>query len=70
MLCTNIMDCVAIVTNGTDEKPSDGGLSPQERKIIERILLELYCQYEPSLPFREVVNPDVSLVVNVGGVYA
>jgi len=54
------MDCVAAVANGTDEKPPVGGLSPQERKIMERILLELYCQYDPSIPFREAVNPEVS----------
>jgi len=31
-------------------------LSPKEKKIAERLILELYCQYEPSLPFREVIG--------------
>lgn len=31
-----------------------GGLSPNELKIIQRICLELYCQYEQSLPLREM----------------
>ncbi|KAI5630738.1 bromodomain-containing protein [Phthorimaea operculella] len=35
--------------------PPGGGLSPRMRKIIERVTLELYCQYEPSLAFREPV---------------
>ncbi|KAJ2941124.1 hypothetical protein O0L34_g10359 [Tuta absoluta] len=38
--------------------PPGGGLSPRMRKIIERVTLELYCQYEPSLAFREPVPTD------------
>lgn len=30
------------------------GLTPNELKIMQRILLELYCQYDHSLPFREL----------------
>lgn len=30
------------------------GLSSSELKIAQRILLELYCQYDHSLPFREL----------------
>ncbi|GBP83520.1 E3 ubiquitin-protein ligase TRIM33 [Eumeta japonica] len=30
-----------------------GGLTARQQKIMERITLELYCQYETSLPFRE-----------------
>lgn len=33
------------------------GLSPAELKRLQRICLELYCQYEISLPFREM-EPD------------
>lgn len=32
----------------------DSGLSSNELKIIQRICLELYCQYEQSLPIREM----------------
>lgn len=53
------MDCVAAVSSGTEEKPPEGGLTPKERKIMERMLLELYCQYDPSLHFRDVVSPEV-----------
>lgn len=38
----------------------EGELSPKEKKIAERIVLELYCQYELSLPFREVIGPEVN----------
>lgn len=37
----------------------DGELSLKERKIVERLVLELYCQYDPSLPFREIIGPEV-----------
>lgn len=30
------------------------GLSSAELKRVQRICLELYCQYETSLPFREL----------------
>lgn len=61
MLCTNIMDHVNAVRNATDERV-EGQLSPKERIIMERMLLELYCQYDPSLPFREVVSPEVNII--------
>lgn len=32
----------------------DSGLTANELKIIQRICLELYCQYEQSLPIREM----------------
>lgn len=63
MLCTNISDCVSIVNNGTDEKRPGEGLTVREQTIMEKILLELYCQYEQSLPFRELINPDVRCYV-------
>lgn len=34
----------------------EGALSARERKIAERLILELYCQYEQSLPFREIIG--------------
>lgn len=39
-----------------ERKP--GELSVKEKKISERIVLELYCQYELSLPFRELIGPE------------
>lgn len=41
----------------------DGELSLKEKKIAERLVLELYCQYDPSLPFREVIGPEVSEIL-------
>lgn len=60
MLCTNVLD----YTDKSDE-PSSGekrasGMSPKELRIAQRIVLELYCQYEQSLPFREVVSSEVT----------
>lgn len=43
----------------------DGELSLKERKIAERLVLELYCQYDPSLPFREIIGPEVSIYITV-----
>lgn len=40
----------------------DGELSQREKKIAERLVLELYCQYETSLPFREIIGPEVSFL--------
>lgn len=57
MLCTNILDC-------SEDPPASAkrpnSLSPEELRIAQRIVLELYCQYEQSLPFREVVSPEVN----------
>lgn len=65
MLCTNIMECVSLINSENNEKSTESGLSLNERKVMERMLLELYCQYDPSIPFREVVNPEVSLILNL-----
>ena len=57
MLCTNVLDC-------SDDPPSEkrpNGMSAKELRIAQRIVLELYCQYEQSLPFREVVSSEVNL---------
>lgn len=35
-------------------------MSVKELRIAQRIVLELYCQYEQSLPFREVVSSEVN----------
>ncbi|XP_018326695.1 E3 ubiquitin-protein ligase TRIM33 [Agrilus planipennis] len=51
LLCTNIADL-------PPGEIKEGELETRQRKILERIVLELYCQYEPSLPFREVIGPE------------
>ncbi|XP_055610596.1 E3 ubiquitin-protein ligase TRIM33-like isoform X2 [Uranotaenia lowii] len=35
------------------------GISPRDLKILQRILLELFCQYETSMPFRHL-EPDTN----------
>ncbi|XP_014247259.1 E3 ubiquitin-protein ligase TRIM33 isoform X2 [Cimex lectularius] len=39
-------------------KSTGDSLSPEEKKICQRILLELYCQYDSSIHFREPIPPD------------
>jgi len=39
-------------------------MNPKELRIAQRIVLELYCQYEQSLPFREVVSSEVDTTRN------
>ncbi|XP_012224191.1 E3 ubiquitin-protein ligase TRIM33 [Linepithema humile] len=56
MLCTNVLDCSDDVSSS--EKKSTG-MSTKELRIAQRIVLELYCQYEQSLPFREVVSSEI-----------
>lgn len=59
MLCTNVLDC-------TEDPPEDkrsNTMSPKDLRIAQRIILELYCQYEQSLPFREVVSREVFIQI-------
>lgn len=56
LLCVNFANMPESVFDG---ERKEGELSPREKKISERIVLELYCQYELSLPFREVIGPEV-----------
>lgn len=55
MLCTNVLDCSE--DPPVEKRPNT--LSPKDLRVAQRIVLELYCQYEQSLPFREVVSPEV-----------
>ncbi|XP_071645605.1 E3 ubiquitin-protein ligase TRIM33 isoform X3 [Temnothorax longispinosus] len=57
MLCTNVLDCSDDVSS-SEKRPS--GMSAKELRIAQRIVLELYCQYEQSLPFREVVSSEIT----------
>eukprot|EP00099_Drosophila_melanogaster_P003761 NP_001163665.1 bonus, isoform B [Drosophila melanogaster] len=54
LLCVNIKELTK--TEGS-EKSSSGELSALELRILQRICLELYCQYEQSLNFREPESP-------------
>lgn len=56
MLCTNVLDCSDDTASG-EKRPNS--MSAKELRIAQRIVLELYCQYEQSLPFREVVSSEV-----------
>lgn len=55
LLCMNFAD----IPESILAEKKEGELSLKERKIAERLVLELYCQYDPSLPFREVIGPEV-----------
>ncbi|KAF5308881.1 hypothetical protein FQR65_LT00581 [Abscondita terminalis] len=52
LLCMNFADIPDIPVG--ERKGNE--LTPKERKIAERLILELYCQYEQSLPFREIIG--------------
>ncbi|KAJ8721128.1 hypothetical protein PYW08_006593 [Mythimna loreyi] len=56
LLCVNFAELAW--GPAADAAPPGGGLAPRSQKLVERLTLELYCQYEPSLPFREPVPPD------------
>lgn len=57
MLCTNVLDCSEDISNN-EKRPN--GMNSKELRIAQRIVLELYCQYEQSLPFREIVSSEVN----------
>lgn len=45
-----------------EEEPQAGGaLTARQQKLMERVTLELYCQYELSLPLREAAPDRASL---------
>lgn len=54
LLCMNFAD----IPDSLMSERKDGELSQREKKIAERLVLELYCQYETSLPFREIIGPE------------
>ncbi|XP_044253927.1 E3 ubiquitin-protein ligase TRIM33 isoform X2 [Tribolium madens] len=54
LLCTNFAD----FSDEVSSEKKEGELCFKDKKIAERIVLELYCQYDPSLPFREVIGPE------------
>jgi hypothetical protein len=58
LLCTNLKEIIDAPPSPAAERRGRG-LSHRDQKLAERIVLELYCQYEPSLHFRETVGPEV-----------
>ncbi|KOB72470.1 Transcription intermediary factor 1-alpha [Operophtera brumata] len=54
LLCVNFAE----LPPALGEEAPDGGLPPRLQKLVERVTLELYCQYELSLAFREPVPPE------------
>ncbi|XP_076622856.1 E3 ubiquitin-protein ligase TRIM33 [Colletes latitarsis] len=55
MLCTNVLDC----SDDSSGEKRPNMMNTKELRIAQRIVLELYCQYEQSLPFREVVSNEI-----------
>lgn len=59
MLCTDI-DSLQLL-DGNDREKRKMGLTTRDTKVAQRILLELYCNYEASQPFRDLVDREVRL---------
>ncbi|XP_068214823.1 E3 ubiquitin-protein ligase TRIM33-like isoform X2 [Palaemon carinicauda] len=57
MLCTD-MDSLQFL-EPSDKGKRKMGLASRDIKIAQRILLELYCNYEASQPFRELVDREL-----------
>lgn len=55
LLCYNFAD---LPPEPTGEK-RNVGITPLELKILQRIILELFCQYETSMPFRHL-EPEIN----------
>lgn len=64
LLCLNFND--QPMENSVGEKRT-GEMSNRDFKIMQRILLEMYCQYDHSLAFREpepITNEDFYNLIN------
>jgi len=61
LLCSDVANLVPPEEEMVKRKH---GLAFNERKVAERVLLELYCQYDISLHFREV------LIHNIHQIYS
>ncbi|KAL0273288.1 UNVERIFIED_CONTAM: hypothetical protein PYX00_005994 [Menopon gallinae] len=57
LLCTDVANLVPPEDETGKRKR---GLSYSDRKLAERVVLELYCQYESSIHFRDLPPPDDS----------
>ncbi|XP_042240001.1 transcription intermediary factor 1-alpha-like isoform X2 [Homarus americanus] len=58
MLCTDL-DNLQLFDNNDNSKRRLG-LTTRDVKVAQRILLELYCNYEASQPFRELVDRELT----------
>ncbi|XP_039295155.1 E3 ubiquitin-protein ligase TRIM33 isoform X3 [Nilaparvata lugens] len=58
LLCTDMVPLSNKVAEAGVKRKASTALTSEEQKLVERILLELYCQYDPSLHFREIVSPE------------
>lgn len=56
LLCYNFAD---VPPEPTGEKRNIG-ITPLELKILQRIVLELFCQYETSMPFRHLLDMETN----------
>lgn len=53
--------CVNFAELPEEEAQAGGALTPRQQKLMERVTLELYCQYELSLSLREAAPERPSL---------
>lgn len=60
MMCSDIDAISPVVADDGQDKKRKLGLTERELKIAQRILMELYCNYEASQPFRELVDREVN----------
>ncbi|XP_069984080.1 E3 ubiquitin-protein ligase TRIM33 isoform X5 [Penaeus vannamei] len=58
MLCTDLDNLDTFDSN--DKSKRKLGLASRDIKVAQRILLELYCNYEASQPFRELVDRELT----------
>ncbi|KAG0718265.1 E3 ubiquitin-protein ligase TRIM33 [Chionoecetes opilio] len=58
MLCTDIDNLQLF--DSSDKAKRKLGLTTRDLKVTQRILLELYCNYEASQPFRELVDRELT----------
>uniref|UniRef100_A0A0A9ZDP7 E3 ubiquitin-protein ligase TRIM33 n=4 Tax=Lygus hesperus TaxID=30085 RepID=A0A0A9ZDP7_LYGHE len=56
--CTLCRDITPLPYAGMNKHSGKGHLTDEEHSVCERILLELYCQYDCSLHFREPIPPE------------
>lgn len=58
MLCTDIDGLQLLDANDKSKRKLE--LTTRDLKVAQRILLELYCNYEASQPFRELVDRELT----------
>ena len=58
MICKDLESIPSEVDDGGKRKME---LARKDLKIAQKILLEMYCNYEASQPFRELVDREASI---------